>query len=46
MTKAGDVYECTVPSSAQRFMGLVGSAEASQRAGNKGTPILYRLGFL
>ena len=46
MTKAEGVYECTLPSSAQNFMGLVRNAEESKCSGNNSTQILYRLGFL
>lgn len=45
MTKAEGVYECTLPSSAQSFMGLVRNAE-NKCSRNNSTQILYGLGFL
>lgn len=45
MTKAEGVYECTLPSSAQSFMGLVRSEEESKCSSNNSTQILYSLGF-
>lgn len=46
MTKAEGVYECTVPSSAQSFMGLVRNAEENKCSCNNRTQVPYSLGFL
>lgn len=46
MTKAEGVYECTLPSSAQSFTGLVGIADKSKHSCNNDTQILYSSDFL
>lgn len=46
MTKAEGVYECTLPSSVQSFIGLVRIADKSKRSCNNSTQILYSLDFL
>lgn len=46
MTKAEGVYECTVPSSAQSFAGLMRNAEESECSRNNRTQVLHSPGFL